>query len=631
VAVNSSQIRFGVFEVRRETRELRKHGVRIKLEDQPFEILTALLERQGDVVTRSELQARVWPEGTFVDFDKSLNKAVNKIRTALGDSAATPRFVETLSRRGYRFIAPVTLVEEPRVPATTSGEPREVTPENTVVSRPHAWRMWTLWMASGLMLLLALAGYFNLGGARDRLLASKGAPRMQSLAVLPIENLSGDAGQEYFADGLTDDLTSMLARIGPLRVISRTSGMRYKGAKRALPEVARELRVDGVVEGSIQRAGGRMRINVKLVHAATERQLWAESYEGESGETARFGWQIALAVAHQISARVTAEAAARLAGSRPENPRAYDAYLRGRYLWNLRGAEAITEAVGYFEQAVREDPNFALAYSGLSDCYTIGWGAKFDPALAEEYARKAVALEPDLAETHVSLAFAQQCLYRFADAAGELKRGMELNPNYVPAHQFYALYLATTGRLVEALAENDRALQLDPFSLPVNNLRGFILVGLRRYDRAVEHLRVTAEIDPKATDPLLQLARIYWLQQRAADALAAERKAASAESSEVLLRGQADVEATFAKSGLRAACLRSVQLKERAHTPGGALFIPLQYGFLEDRRKVLEWLDRLLGQRNYATAMLLKTAPEFDFMRSDPGFQDLLRRVGLPP
>ncbi|MGP8245816.1 MAG: tetratricopeptide repeat protein [Bryobacteraceae bacterium] len=486
-------------------------------------------------------------------------------------------------------------------------------------------------MAGGVLLLMAVAGGLNLGGVRDRLLASKGIPRVQSLAVLPIENLSGDAGQEYFADGLTDDLISVLSRIGSLRVISRTSAMRYKGAKRALPEIARELHVDGIVEGSLQRGAGQMRINVKLVHAATERQLWADSYEGKAGETPQFGWRIALAVAHQIGARLTAEAAARPAGSGPENPRAYDAYLHGRYLWHLRGSEAITEAIGYFEQALREDPKFALAYSGLSDCYTIGWGTKFDPALAEQYGRKAVALQPNLAEAHVSLAFAQQCLYRFADAATELKRGMELNPNYVTARQFYAIYLLTVGRPVEALAENDRALQLDPFSLPVNNLRGYILVALRSYDSAVEHLRASAEIYPQSAASLWQLARIYWIQQRAADALAVERKAASLDGAEVFLRGQADVEAALAKSGFRAACLQSAQLKERAYPSGNPLLIPLQYGCLQDTRKVMEWVDRLLPTNGYGMAMLLKTAPEFDFMHSDPRFQDLLRRVGLVP
>jgi TolB-like protein/DNA-binding winged helix-turn-helix (wHTH) protein/Flp pilus assembly protein TadD len=629
VTNNYNRICFSVFELRRETRELLKHGVRIKLEDQPFEILAALLERPGDTVTRGELRARLWPAGTFVEFDKGLNKAVNKIRTALGDSAATPRFIETLSRRGYRFIAPVTLVEEPHAPATAGEEPRHAAPGHRAISRPHSWRRRTLWIAGSVMSLLALAVGFNAGGVRDRLLASRSVPRLQSLVVLPIENLSGDAGQEYFADGFTDDLISMLSRIGSVRVISRTSAMRYKGAKLALPAIARELRVDGVVEGSLQRAGGRTRINVALIHAATERQLWTGSYEGAVGETAQFGWRIAPVVAHQIGARLTAEAAVRPAGSRPGNARAYDAYVHGRYLWNLRKAEAIAEAIGYFEQAVREDPRFALAYSGLSDCYTVGWGANSDVALAETYARKAVALDPNLAEGHVSLGFTQLCLLHFDDAAKELKRGMELNPNYVPARHFYAIYLLTVGRPVEALAENDRALQLDPFSLPVNNMRGYILIGLRQYDRAAECLRVAAETDPQSNQPLWQLARVYWLQQKGANALATERKAASVAGAGEILRGLPDAEAALAKSGLLAACRRSVQLKEE-RPRGAALNIPLQYGCLQDRRKVLEWSDRLLRTNGYGMALLLKTAPEFDFMRSDPRFQDLLRRLALP-
>ena len=621
MTVDANQIRFGVFEVQRDTRELRKHGVRIKLEDQPFAVLLALLENPGAIVTRAELQARIWPEGTFVDFDKSLTKAVNKIRTALDDSAATPRFVETLSRRGYRFIAPV----------TAHGEPGQAVPKPAVPPGRHRWRRLTLFVAAALTVLLVLAALLNSGAVRNRFLAFRGVPPIQSLAVLPVENLSGDSGQEYLADGLTDDLISDLAKIGPVRVSSYTSTMRYKGTRKTLPEIARELGVDGVIEGSVQRAGGRMRINIKLVRAAADRQLWSESYEGAAVEATPLGGRVALAVAHQISARLTAEATARLQRGGPANPRAYDAYLHGRYLWNLRGRDAITQAATFFEQAVREDPHFALAWSGLADSYTIGWTARSDPFLAETYARKALALDPDLAEAHVSLGFAQVCQRRFADAGKELKRGIELNPNYVPAHQLYAVYLLTVGRPVDALAESDRALQLDPFSLPVNNMRGLILIGLRQYDRAAESFQTAAQVAPADPDPHTNLARIYWIQHRVAEALAAERRAAilaSRPGSDELLRAQADIEAAFARSGFHEACLRSVQLKERAHDPPSEIL--RQYALLEDQQKVLEAVGREVGQAGYGVIYFFETAPEFDFIRSDPRFQDLLRRIGLP-
>jgi TolB-like protein/DNA-binding winged helix-turn-helix (wHTH) protein/Tfp pilus assembly protein PilF len=622
MAQEGNQIRFGVFEVRCDTRELRKGGIRIKLEDQPFLVLLALLENPGAIVTRTELRARIWPDGTFVDFDKSLTKAVNKIRTALDDSAATPRFIETLSRRGYRFIAPVSAATEPAPPV----------PEQAAPPGKRPWRTRTQVVAAGLSVVLVSAGVLTLLAVRNGSRVSASVPPIQSLAVLPIVNLTGDPAQEYFVDGLTDDLISNLSRIGALRVISDTSAMHYKGTRKSLPEIARELGVDGVIEGSAQRTGGSMRLNMKLVRAGADRQLWSESYEGEASEAANLEGRVALAVAHQVSAHLTAEATARMTEGRPVNPLAYDAYLHGRYLWNLRGRDAITQAAGYFEQAVRQDPHFALAWSGLADRYTIGWEAKSDPALAEQYARKALALDGNLAEAHVSLGFAQVCLRRFADAEKELKRGIELNPNYATAHQLYAVYLLTMGRLVEALAENDHALQLDPFSLPVNNLRGLILLGLHQYDRAEENMRTAAQLAPESDTPENNLARIYWIEHRVPEALASERRAvalAPGPEAEKLLRGQAEVEAAFAKSGFQAACLRSVQLKERTSAPG--LETHLQYGLLEDKEKVLEGVSQQVGRTGYAVIYVLKTAPEFDFIRSDARFQDLLRRIGLPP
>ena len=486
-------------------------------------------------MTRTELRARIWPDGTFVDFDKSLTKAVNKIRTALDDSAATPRFIETLSRRGYRFIAPVSPAADPAQPVS----------EHAPVPGKHPWLRRTPALAAGLSIVLVLAGGLTLLAVRNGSRVSRSVPAIQSLAVLPIVNLTGDPAQEYFVDGLTDDLISNLSRIGALRVISDTSAMHYKGTRKSLPEIARELGVEGVIEGSAQRAGGRMRLNMKLVRAVADRQLWSESYEGEAAEAAYVEGRVALAVARQISAHLTAEATARMAEGRPANPLAYDAYLHGRYLWNLRGRDAITQATGYFEQAVREDPHFALAWSGLADRYTIGWEARSDAALAEKYARQALALDANLAEAHVSLGFAQVCQRRFADAGKELKRGIELNPNYVTAHQLYAVYLLTVGRPVEALAENDHALQLDPFSLPVNNLRGLILMGLHRYDRAGECMRTAAQLAPESDTPQKNLARIYWIERRVAEAMAAEKRAvalAPGPKTEEFLRGQSEVE-----------------------------------------------------------------------------------------
>ena len=444
---------------------------------------------------------------------------------------------------------------------TESGEAVAAVP-----SRRPRWGRWAMALAAVLIALLLVVVSLNMGRLRDRARASTGAPLIESLAVLPIENLSGDPKEEYFADGLTDELISGISRIGSLRVISRTSAMRYKGVKKALPEIARELHVDAVMEGSVKRSGDRIRLNIELIHAPTERQLWANTYERDAREAVRLQEQITLAVAGEISARLTAEGKLRLAGYSSKNERAYDAYLHGRYLWNKRGAEAITEAVSHFEQALREDPNFALAYSGLADCYTVGWGAKQNFGLAEEYARKAVALDPNLAEAHASLGFARQNQFRFTEVEAELKRAIELNPNYVWAYQFYTAYLLTVGRAQEALAQNDRALQLDPFSFPLNNMRGMVLLGLRKYDRVVEQVEATAQISPHAPNPGEALARLYWVERKVPDALAAERKRASSGPAADMLSGQDEVEAAYRRSGFRAACLKEAQLKRgRTH------------------------------------------------------------------
>jgi TolB-like protein/Tfp pilus assembly protein PilF len=363
-------------------------------------------------------------------------------------------------------------------------------------------------MAAGVALLLALAAGLNLGGVRDRLLATKGVPRLQSLAVLPLENLSHDPEQEYFADGLTDALITDLGQIITLRVISRTSVMQYKRTKKALPEIARELNVDAAVEGTVLRSGSRIRTTVQLLQARTDRHLWAETYERDFADVIQLEKQMALAIAHEVSGQLTLADHTHLSGNRTSSAAAFDAYLRGCYFWNMRDAKATPEAVGYFEQALREDPNFALAWSGLADCYSTGWWTGVDYSRAEEYAGKALALAPDLAETHISLAYAEYDLGRFADAARKARRGIESNPNYVTARHFMAFYLLTAGRLTEALAENDRARQLDPFSFPVAFVRGVILMYLHEYAQAAEQFAAAAEFNPQSHGPHEGLASI---------------------------------------------------------------------------------------------------------------------------
>ena len=508
-------------------------------------------------------------------------------------------------------------------------------------------------MAGALVTLLATLIGLNVAGLRARLAGYVGmrsqspvpAPHIESIAVLPLENLSRDPEQEYFADGLTDALITDLGQVATLRVISRTSVMQFKGAKKPLPEIAQVLNVDAVVEGSVQRSGNRVRITAQLLEARTDRHLWAESYERDAGEIIRLEEQTARAIAHEVSGRLTTDEETRLASKRAVNPGAYDAYLHGRYLWNERMTETDAGVRAYFEQALREDPNFALAYSGLADYYAVSWWVKTDKPLAEKYARKAVALEPDLAEGDASLGIA--CVYqgKFVEGEKELQRAIDLNDNYAMAHHWYSLLLAALGRPAEALAENDRARRLDPFSLPINYLRGVTLLGLHEYDRAVEQLGTVAAINPHSTSPHGELARIYWIEGRVPDALAEERKVAALAHVPALFHDQEEIAAAYAKSGLPGAQLKAAQLKERGYEANWqkqksgapsdesytALFIAFQYGLLRDREKVLYWLNEVYSDDRANLITYGKSAPEFDFLRSDPRFQDLLRRMNLPP
>jgi len=632
MAIEHNRVCFGGFEVDRQARELHKHGLRIRLEDQPFEVLATLLERPGEVVTRSELQARIWPEGTFVDFDKGLTKAVNKIRAALSDSAATPRYIETLARRGYRFIAPVNVVADPAPGlGPDGGAPAPAEPPR----RAPLKRRWiAVAVAGAVFVIAAVLVALNAGGLRDRLLTalalrSAGIPRIESIAVLPLQNLSRDPEQEYFADGLTDMLIGDLGQMGTLRVISHTSVMQYKGTKKSLPEIARELNVDAAVEGTVLRAGGRIRISTQLLLARTDTHLWSGVYERDFQDVIKLERQAALAMAHEITGRLTAAQATRLAHGRTINPQAYDAYLRGRYLWNQR-TESVAAAVGYFEQALRADPNFALAYSGLADSYSVSWWSQADPPRAVKYARNAVALDPDLAEAHASLGIA--CAYsgQFAEAGQELRRAVELNPNYAMAHHWLAIYLDYFGRFEEALGEHDRARQLDPFSLPVNTAPMYALVGLRQYDRAIEQCETIDGVDPKHALAHFWLTRIYWLQGRVPEALAEARIYAAARNAPARLRDVDEIAATYQRSGLRATQVLAAKLEAGGYNKG--LYPPLdisyRYGLTGDANKVFEWLDATCRD-NPVECYTIRGAPEFDFVRSNPRFHALLHRLGL--
>lgn len=392
-------IRFGIFEADFRAGELRRRGVKVKLQEQPLQILQMLVEHPGEVVTRDELQHKIWPADTFVDFEQGLYNAVRRLRDALKDSADKPRFIETLSRRGYRFIG------------TVDATPRQI----------------------------------------------------ESLAVLPLENLSRDPEQEYFAEGLTEALITTLAKIGELRVVSRTSAMQYKGARKPLPEIARELGVDAIVEGTVLRAGDRVRITAQLIDAPKETHLWAESYERDLRDVLALQAEVAQAIAREVQVKLTPQEQAHLGQVHPVDPEAYEAYLKGRYHWNRRSGEGCGKAIQCFQQTIAKDPTFAPAYSGLADCWSLlGSWSMVAPdegcGKAKGLALQALERDRSLAEAHASLAWATMWYdYDFSAAENEFERSLELNPRYVTGHTWFGFFLATMGRNEEAYTELKRA------------------------------------------------------------------------------------------------------------------------------------------------------------------------------
>ncbi len=631
----SKVIRFGAFEVDLQASELRKHGLKIKLQDQPFVILTMLLERPGQLVTREELRLKLWPADTFVDFDHGLNNAINRLREALGDSADLPRFIETLPRRGYRFIAsPEGAVGVPGAEVAGAQIVAATKPEPTI--RRSRIASLVLPVAALIVLLVVLMG-LNVGGWRDRLLTRVNPPHIESLAVLPLENVSGDPAQDYLADGMTDALTTDLAQIKKLRVISRTSAMRYKKANKPLPEIARELSVDAVVEGTVMRSGNRVRVSARLIHASTDRHLWAASYERDLGDVLALQADVARAIATEIRVELSPQEQTRLANAPPVNPEAYEAYLQGRYYMTKRTPGAYTQAIEYFQQAIQKDPRYAPAYAALADLYSLqGFSvAATEPAKeaaekAKAAVRKALELDDASAETHAALGRILHVYdWDWTGAEKEFLRALDLNPGYATAYHWYSLFLHDLGRMDEARAMIRRARQLDPVNPNVRRVVGEYLAEAGQSDRAIEELQAAIELDPSHFNTRLTLGFVYLRMGQHQDAIAVFRKAD--ELSGGLPRTRAALGYAYATSGKRAEAEQILQ--ELEAVPAGRripyLIAPVCVA-LGRKDEAFRWLEQAYRERRIDISAV-GYGWEFDSLRSDPRFQDLLRRMRLPP
>ena len=620
-------VRFGTFEYDLRTGELRKHGMRIKLRGQPNDLLAVLLEHPGEVVTREELQKRLWAADIFVDFEHSLNAAVQRLRAALGDSADSPRFIETLAGRGYRFIAPL---DRPVV--TAPDEVSQVAVPEHPPARPRRPTL-AIGVAVAFSLLIVIA--LTVPGIRTAWWSHTVSTPIRSLAVLPLVDLSEHPDQDYLADEITDSLRRRLAGVRTLRVISRTSSMHYQGSSKPVPEIARALNVDVIIAGSVLRSGNRVRISVELVQGATDTHIWTGNFEGNLNEVLALQDSAAVNIANEIRALLTPPGPGRLARAGVYNADAYRAYATGRFVWNKRTEQDIEKAIVHFQQAVKEDPSYALAWDGLADCWvTLGWYGYVAPKEAFPHARealnKAINLDDSLAEVHTSLAFVNMYSDRnWAEAEREFRRAIDLNQNYANAHHWYGEFLSLVGRHDEAIAESERARELDPLSSIINTWVGSRYFFARKYDKAIDLYRSALEMDPKFVPAHLVLGQAYeqtgMLQPAIAELETAVRLSGG---SPVYVASLAHAYGIAGRRGDAEKLQRDLRLLSRQKFVSSYDLAIAGLG-LGDTSQVLGLLEKAVEERSPRVSFI-GIDPRFDGLRSIPRFQQAKDRLGLP-
>ena len=621
-------IRFSEFELDLGRYELRRGDRALKLEKIPFDVLLLLVEAEGQLLTREQIIERVWGKDVFVDTEHGINTAIRKIRQALKDDPDQPRFVQTVTGRGYRFVAPV--IAETKVPSNGDRPIDQAALEISTAVHSATRRTVTGGrIAAALAVLLAIATALvgiNFRGWRDRIWSRSAKPTIQSLAVLPLENLSGDPAQDYFADGMTDELITMLAKNSGVRVISRTSVMQYKKAQRPIRDIARELGVDGILEGSTGRFGNRVHVNTQLIYAPSDTHLWAESYDRDLRDIGSLQSELARTIAKQVdqsTATVVAE-------PKRIDPAAHDAYMIGRYYWFAEDYEKSRE---YLQKAIDLQPDYAAAWSGLADYYTAkAVVAEGRPALllpkGEEAALKALALDDSLAEAHHAMAAAYYFgRWDWGQAERESARAVELNPNASETHHLRGYILRTLNRPDEALQEEKRSMELDPFVRPWEI--SLALIHERKFDAAIgeAHLRIEAQPNNAQLHDMLRNAYLdKGMDKEAADEWERVLKLSGD------MKGADAVHQAFARGGLMAVHEWELdQLKKQAHKGYvGQLDFATTYAHLRRKDEALHYLE-LAYQEHEPWLVHIQNMPSFDFLHSDPRYQTIVMKMGLPP
>ena len=598
-------VRFGSFEVNPRTGELRKQGLHIKLHEKPLQVLLALLEHPGEVVTRKELQERLWPGDTFVEFENGLNNAISRLREALGDTAESPRFIETVPRHGYRFLPEVS----PAMP----------------VSRAANLRPWLVVFGSVLGVSLIIGAVFRLPTSRKQVI--------RSLAVLPFRNLGTGTSDDYFAGGMTDAVTTELAKLGVSKVISETSVVQFKDTKKPVREIAHTLGVDAIVEGAVLREGNQVRITVQLIGADTDRHLWAESYQRQITDVLALQDEVALGVAHAIKLELSPGAAGRPSSPKPVKTDAYEAYLKGSYFMQKDPVSAL-RAKDYFQQAIQLDPGYAPAYAGLSDFYSRD-GGQLPPTeallKAREYAQQALRLDPDLSDSHTSLAYIYFLFdWNWPAADQEFKRAIALAPGLARSHYWYAVYLAAIGRSAEAITEAQRAVDLDPLSISAHHGAAVAAVCAGQYDRSIAEGRKILELDANDPRAYLDMAAGHSQKGMYPEALQdMEKGLALSHRDPFFLSIAAYVYGRLGNVEQAGKLVEEMRAASKKSFVGPFYFATAFVGMGKEK-EAMEALEE--GYKAHDPDIVgLNSTPWFGPLRSDPRFQNLVSRMHLPP
>jgi len=631
-------IKFGDdFELDSAAYELRHSGRTLKLEPTPFGILSLLIEQRGQLVSRQQIVDRVWGKGVFLDTDNSINGAIRKIRLVLNDDPEQPRFIQTVTGRGYRFIAPIT-ESEPEAPAAPprlavvqpSQSEKTIEPAPGLLRKllPAAILFGSLLLIAGLALWLVPAISHHTAATGP----------IRSIAVLPLDNLSGDSSQDYFADAMTDELITDLAKVGALRITSRTTVTLYKHTNKPLPEIARELNVDGIVEGSIVRSGERLRITAQLIHASSDQHIWAETYERNLGDVLRLQSDVAQAITQQVRAQLTPDLKQQFTAARPVDPGAYEAYLRGRYyIYNVSFTDpaSLNQAKTYFEDAIRKDANFSPAYSGLAETYIcLVLYAKGEITAEDGYrsarnlVQKALELDPNNGEAYDALGEMNWHDLDWKSAEQSFDKAIALAPSFSCAHEDRAIFMALMGRRDQALTELQTSKQLDPGPISTG-VESAVYFQLRDW----EHLRKWSQLrlasDPNSLDAHSDLGTAYEGTGKLPEAIAEYQKAVELSNGD--LDRVASLGHAYAAIGSRAEAekiLHNIEEKSKSGKASPYLAATI-YAGLGQKDKAMELIEKAYREKSLDVAWILKPDLRTDNLRSDPRFQQLLQRVGL--